>query len=66
MAVKRVTVQITDSDLARIQKMVKDGKFINTSDCIRTAIRFLDQSTTGEYIGRRDRLAREDQEKEEV
>ncbi|MHC1631281.1 MAG: ribbon-helix-helix domain-containing protein [Methanotrichaceae archaeon] len=66
MAVKRVTVQITDSDLARIQKLVEDGNFINISDCIRTAIRFLDQSMTGEYIGRRDRLAEENEENKEV
>lgn len=66
MAVRRVTVQITDSDLERIQKLVEDGNFINISDCIRTAIRFLDQSMTGEYIGKRDRLAEDRKEKREV
>jgi len=66
MAVRRVTVQITDSDLERIQKLVEDGNFINISDCIRTAIRFLDQSMAGEYISRRDRASVEKREKREV
>ena len=66
MAVRRVTVQITDSDLERIQKLVEDGNFINISDCIRTAIWFLDQSMAGEYISRRDRASVEKMEKREV
>ena len=38
---KKISVDITDSDFKRIDKLIKGGKYAHTSDAIRSAVRKL-------------------------